>query len=121
MRGRLVEPVQRLLPYRRRIYAATHDRGTNSMEIRFISSLTAEDENVVAPAVLKAVGALLDQFPIAYTIRIQTSGSQVFQHTHTFEPAESAAPANRDESEAGVDVQSVLPRSALPFPWRQES
>jgi hypothetical protein len=53
------------------------------MDIRFISSLTAEDENVFAPALLKAVGALLDQLPIAYTIRIETTGSQVFQHTHS--------------------------------------
>ena len=52
------------------------------MEIRFISSLTAEDENMFAPALLKAVGALLDQLPIAYTMRIETTGAQVFQHTH---------------------------------------
>jgi len=52
------------------------------MEIRFVSSLTAEDENLFAPALLKAVGALLDQLPIAYTVRIETTGSQVFQHTH---------------------------------------
>jgi len=25
---------------------------------------------------------LLDQLPIAYTMRIETTGSQVFQHTH---------------------------------------
>lgn len=53
------------------------------MDIRFVSSLTAEDENLIAPALLKAVGALLDQFPIAYTVRIETTGAQVFQHTHT--------------------------------------
>ena len=52
------------------------------MEIRFISSLTADDENLFAPALLKAVGALLDQLPIAYTVRIETTGAQVFQHTH---------------------------------------
>jgi hypothetical protein len=52
------------------------------MEIRFISSLTAEDEELFAPAVLKAASALLDQLPIAYTLRIETSGAQVFQHTH---------------------------------------
>lgn len=52
------------------------------MEIRFVSSLTAEDEGVFAPALLKALGALLDQMPIAYTLRIETSGAQVFQHTH---------------------------------------
>jgi hypothetical protein len=52
------------------------------MEIRFISTLTAEDEDLFAPAVLKAVSALLDHAPIAYTIRIETTGAQVFQHTH---------------------------------------
>lgn len=52
------------------------------MEIRFVSSLTAEDENLFAPAVLKAISALLDQLPIAYTMRIETTGAQVFQHTH---------------------------------------
>jgi hypothetical protein len=52
------------------------------MEIRFVSSLTPEDENAFAPAVLKAVVALLDQLPIAYTLRVETSGSQVYQHAH---------------------------------------
>jgi hypothetical protein len=52
------------------------------MEIRFVSSLTPEDENAFAPAVMKAVVALLDQLPIAYTLRIETAGTQVYQHTH---------------------------------------
>jgi hypothetical protein len=61
------------------------------MDIRFVSSLTAEDENLFAPALLKAVGALLDQLPIAYTVRIETTGAHVFQHTHaaTGEPAKA--------------------------------
>jgi hypothetical protein len=58
------------------------------MDIRFISSLMPEDENAFAPALLKAVAALLDQMPIAYTLRIETTGAQVFQHTHpAFESA----------------------------------
>ena len=62
------------------------------MDIRFISSLTAEDENVFAPALLKAVGAILDQFPIAYTLRVETTGAQVFQHTHhSFETTSTPA------------------------------
>jgi hypothetical protein len=52
------------------------------MNIRFISTLTADDENNLAPGLLKAVGALLDQLPIAYTVRIETTGAQVFQHSH---------------------------------------
>jgi hypothetical protein len=52
------------------------------MDIRFVSTLTAEDENQFAPALLRAIGSLLDQLPIAYTVRIETTGAQVFQHSH---------------------------------------
>lgn len=52
------------------------------MDIRFVSTLTAEDENNFAPALLRAIGSLLDQLPIAYTVRIETTGAQVFQHSH---------------------------------------
>ena len=71
------------------------------MDIRFVSSLTAEDENFFAPALLKAIGALLDQLPIAYTVRIETTGSQVFQHTHGGAP-------ERIQSEA---FESPMPSS----------
>jgi hypothetical protein len=56
--------------------------GASRMNIRFVSTLTAEDEANFAPALLRAVGSLLDQLPIAYTVRIETSGDQVFQHSH---------------------------------------
>jgi hypothetical protein len=72
------------------------------MEIRFISSLPAEDEDLFAPAVLKAVSALLDQLPIAYTIRIETTGAQVFQHTHV--PHEAAAGASLGAAEDSYDT-----------------
>ncbi|MBL8140531.1 MAG: hypothetical protein JNM38_05460 [Acidobacteria bacterium] len=52
------------------------------MDIRFVSSLTPEDEDRMAPALVQALGAILDQFPIAYTLRIETSGARVFQHSH---------------------------------------
>ena len=60
------------------------------MEIRFISTLTADDEGQMAPALMNAVTALLDALPIAYTIRIETLGAQVFQHTHPSADAEVA-------------------------------
>jgi hypothetical protein len=65
------------------------------MEIRFISSLTAEDENLIAPALLKAVAALVDQLPIAYTLHIETTGSQVFQHAHAGRAESSGRPKVR--------------------------
>ena len=52
------------------------------MEIRFISTLTAEDEGEMAPTLMHAVTTLLDALPIAYTLRIETLGAQVFQYTH---------------------------------------
>ena len=73
------------------------------MDIRFISSLTADDENLIAPALLKAAAAILDQFPIAYTVRIETTGSQVFQHTYpTFEAAIPPVPRVDAKSRVGT-------------------
>ena len=74
------------------------------MEIRFISSLTPEDENTFAPALLKALGALLDQTPIAYTLRIQTSGMEVFQHSN---PSAAQGPMS---SFNGESLARALPR-----------
>jgi hypothetical protein len=50
------------------------------VHIRFTSSMTSEDENRLAPALLKALSSILDLLPIAYAIRIETSDSQVYQH-----------------------------------------
>jgi hypothetical protein len=61
------------------------------MEIRFTSSLTPDDENAVAPALLAALSKILDLLPIAYVIRIDTSDSHVYQHVGR--AAVSPAPA----------------------------
>ena len=68
------------------------------MDIRFVSSLTAEDEKLFAPALLKAVAALLDPMPIAYTVRIETTGADVFQHAHAGSIGESAGPFEKVSS-----------------------
>lgn len=59
------------------------------MEIRFVSSLTAEDEVRLAEGLLTAFTSLLDQWPIAYTLRIDAGESTVLRHTHS--PAEPLA------------------------------
>jgi hypothetical protein len=51
------------------------------MNIRFTSSLTPEDENVLAPALLQAMSSILDLLPIAYVIRIDTCDAHVYQHS----------------------------------------
>ena len=67
------------------------------MEIRFTSTLTPEDENLMAPAVLKVVASILDMLPIAYMIRIDTVDSHVYQHS-------------------GPHGQYLTPTDALPKP-----
>ena len=61
------------------------------MDIHFVSTLTPEDEDQYAQAVLNAVRALLDLTPIAYTLRIETANSRVFQHAKSEPRAESAS------------------------------
>jgi hypothetical protein len=65
------------------------------MDIRFVSSLTPEDENRLAPALLAAVGGLLDQFPVAYALRIETSGGGVFEYSRPTGEERASAPIRR--------------------------
>jgi hypothetical protein len=44
------------------------------MEIQLISSLTPEDEARVAAAMVTVMTCLLDQFSIAYSLRVETGG-----------------------------------------------
>lgn len=64
------------------------------MTVRFVSSLTPEDEARVAPMLIKLCGTVLDQFPIVYNIRIETSGDVIFQHSNTA-PETVAVPVRR--------------------------
>ena len=49
------------------------------MVIRFTSTLTDEDEARLAPALMKALGALLAPFSISYSIRIETTAGDVVE------------------------------------------
>ena len=53
------------------------------MDIRVISSLTADDEVRIAPMLLGELAQVLARMPIAYDIRIETSEGRVFTHRHT--------------------------------------
>ncbi len=63
---------------------------TDLMHIRLVSSLTAEDETRIATAICNVVSCLLDQFGIAYTLRIETADGQTFEETAC---AEARVPA----------------------------
>jgi hypothetical protein len=56
------------------------------MDIRIVSSLTPEDEERIAPAVLAPICSILNRMPIAYTIQITTTNRRLFQHSSN-EPA----------------------------------
>jgi hypothetical protein len=52
------------------------------MDIRFVSSLSPDDEIRFAAPLLGAIVALLDRLPIAYSLRIEASaGDAAFEHT----------------------------------------
>ena len=52
------------------------------MNIRFVSSLTPDDEDRLAPGLVTALGQLLDAMPIAYTLRVETATGKLYQHAH---------------------------------------
>ena len=51
------------------------------MNIRFISSMTNDDENRFATAVLNAMDDLLGRLPVVYHVRIDTTGGIVLQRS----------------------------------------
>jgi hypothetical protein len=51
------------------------------MHIRLVSSLTEDDESRIASAICSVVSCLLDNFGIAYTLRIETTEGKVFHET----------------------------------------
>ena len=53
------------------------------MNIRFTSTLTPEDENALAPAILSALSGILDLLPLTYVIRIDTADAQVYQRSNS--------------------------------------
>ena len=69
------------------------------MDIHFISSLTPDDEDRLAPALLEALKPMLGLMPIAYTIRIRTASNSVYQHTRT------ELPESRDEDSPSLDSE----------------
>jgi len=53
--------------------------GCLSVNITCTSTLTSEDENRIAPALLTVLASILDLMPVAYRIRIDTVDARVYQ------------------------------------------
>ena len=77
-----------------------------AVNIRFTSSLTSEDENLVAPAVLNALSSILDLIPIAYTLRIETTDARVYQHSRPTSRLAMAEESIRPTAEPAVVFDS---------------
>lgn len=71
------------------------------MNIRFVSSLTPDDEDRLAPGLVHALGQLLDAVPIAYTLRVETATGRVFQHAHAARDVLAPPPVSPPEPLAG--------------------
>jgi hypothetical protein len=67
-----------------------------AMDIRFISTLTSDDEDALAAMLLDAARSVLDEFPLAYTLRIETTARTVYQHHHPDHQPASANKSGRD-------------------------
>ena len=65
------------------------------VHIEVTSTLTQEDENRIAPAVLKLLSGILEMLPVAYMVRIETADQQVLEQGNprvsSWETATSAA------------------------------
>lgn len=83
------------------------------MNIRFVSSLTPEDEDRIAPGVVNALSLLLDNLPLAYTLRIETASGRVFQHAHAGDEP-GTRPTSVDEGFGTRAPMVASPRSPIP-------
>ena len=76
------------------------------MIIRFTSSLTPDDENRIAPALLAALAGILNLLPIAYMVRIDTADAQVYQQsgpTTHIGPMRSQHPGIPDQTKSNLE------------------
>lgn len=56
--------------------------GSVAVHIEVTSTLTQEDENRLAPAVMKLLSGILEMLPVAYLVRIQTTDEHVYQRVN---------------------------------------
>lgn len=77
------------------------------MEIIFVSSLDAAEEERLASVILATVNAMLVDTPLAYTLRIRTSSQKLFQQSH----AGVMTPAEQNARSAAAMHNAAMKRS----------
>lgn len=80
------------------------------VNIRFVSTLTAEDENQLAPGILQAISALAEMFPIRFAVKLETVDGRTYHVGSAVSPL----------TQLGQGAKSELGRGTQPY-LRQES
>jgi hypothetical protein len=83
-------------------------RADATLDIRFVSTLTADDEERIAGVLLNVLVKLLEDLPIAYALRIETTGAKIFQQSNMSDSdvgAESESDANAPPGSRGKHLQ----------------
>lgn len=77
------------------------------MDIHLVSSLTSDDESRLAPAMLAAIGRILDRLPVSYSVRIETTGGNAIHHNHTATATPFATTASGMREEAAEELSKA--------------
>jgi len=75
------------------------------MQIHLVSSLTPDDERRLAPAMLAAIGRVLDRLPVAYSVRVETATGNSIQQNRTAAASDGYVP--EDALEDGAEDPAV--------------
>ena len=80
------------------------------MEIHLVSSLTPDDERRLAPAMLAAIGRVLDRLPVTYSVRVETAIGNAIQQNR------AAPPLPVDAPDTLIEDSAFDPIDRLPAP-----
>jgi hypothetical protein len=78
------------------------------MQIRFISTLTTEDEDHLAEMIVDTAKALLSHSPLGYMLRIETTNAKLFEHNKVA-PSASVNEMRRPRHQGVHDTESGVP------------
>ena len=70
------------------------------MDIHFVSSLTEDDEQRVAAAILAAAEKLLAHTALSYSLRIRTGGCKVFENCRLNQPGQGRSSPSFEHPES---------------------
>lgn len=70
------------------------------MDIHFVSSLTEDDEQRVAAAILAAAEKLLAHSALSYSLRIRTAGGKVLENCRLNQPGNGRSSPSFEQPES---------------------